>query len=599
MGLSASTATAQETEEAEESTETTEEVEVPDAGTPPASAEDLEALRAELRALRGLIEEQGSLIGAQGDRIAKQNLRMLAADDLKFSLEGYYRTRGHVFRGLFVDQGKAAGTYLQHRLRVRTTVAYRDLAKFSMDFNALDNVIWGDNESLADTALFAGDPSGTNLTGAQGPAFSVFRAWMEFSVPLGKLRIGRQPSHWGMGLLANDGDGFRNDFGEAYSGNSFDRILFATNPVSIVQAITKSKAPEVPLFIAFGIDRLVEDPLIQYYGYQCEPGIAEGDAEYDPRCDDNGDGVTESDHSYTQDRQSGNRGNDFWADLEDDVFEFLYVIIYRGEDVPWMNNTGDFTAGAYVVHRLQKETDSNVLILDGYLNTNYKGFFAEAEGVVIVGKTRALTLPGAYDPSGAVDDPLAKRALIGGYVARLGYENNLFRVLLEQGMASGDNNVADEKFTGRPLHSDHNVGLLLYEEVISRVTSALWSESAEGLWSQGGVYNSIYLNPRVSVYPLDNWEVLAGFLTAFPHKPDGRLILCAEGDSVECSQYDATAPILGWEFDLAIKHRFHKHVLFSMETGFAKATDRLPLEAAGLNPKGNFFTFQSRIAYEF
>jgi len=570
-----------------------------DPGPPAATAADLEALRLQLDALRGLVEKQGELIDSQGEKLSQQNLRLLAADDLKFDLEGYYRTRGYVFRGLFASQGESPGTYMQHRLRVRTTVAYRELAKFSMDFNALDNVVWGDNQSLTDTALFAGSPSGTNLVGVSGPSFSLFRAWMEFSVPLGKLRIGRQPSHWGMGLLANDGDGFRNDFGEAFRGNTFDRVLFATNPVSIVQAIVKSKGPEVPLFIAFGVDRLVEDPLIQYYGYQCEPGLVDGDDDFDSRCDQNGDGVTEQDHGFTQDREGENRDDDWWADLEDDVFEFLYVIIYRGEDLAWMGGTGDLTAGAYVVHRLQQETDSNVLILDAYLNTNFKGFFAEAEGVIIVGKTKALALPGVYDPSGSVDDPLAKQALIGGYVVRLGYETPRFRVLLEQGMASGDNNVADENFTGRPLHSDHNVGLLLYEEVISRVTANLWSDAAEGLWSKGGVYNSIYINPRVSVYPLDNWEIIAGFLTAFPHQPDGRFIRCAEGDAVECAQYDATSPILGYEFDLGVHHRFHKHVLFAMEAAYAKGTDRLPLEAAGLNPDGHFFTFQSRIAYEF
>jgi hypothetical protein len=57
--------------------------------------------------------------------------------------------------------------------------------------------------------------------------------------------------------------------------------------------------------------------------------------------------------------------------------------------------------------------------------------------------------------------------------------------------------------------------------------------------------------------------------------------------------------MLGWEIDAALKHRWHEHVLFSLESGFAHATDRLPLEQAGLNPEGNFFTLQSRLAYEF
>ena len=39
-------------------------------------------------------------------------------------------------------------------------------------------------------------------------------------------------------------------------------------------------------------------------------------------------------------------------------------------------------------------------------------------------------------------------------------------------------------------------------------------------------------------------------------------------------------------------------MLFSLETGFAHASDRLPLSRVGLNPNGNFFTLQSRIAFE-
>ena len=53
------------------------------------------------------------------------------------------------------------------------------------------------------------------------------------------------------------------------------------------------------------------------------------------------------------------------------------------------------------------------------------------------------------------------------------------------------------------------------------------------------------------------------------------------------------------ELDIGIKHRWHKHVLLAVEGGTAHITDRIPLEAAGLNPRGNFFTFQTRLAYEF
>ena len=90
----------------------------------------------------------------------------------------------------------------------------------------------------------------------------------------------------------------------------------------------------------------------------------------------------------------------------------------------------------------------------------------------------------------------------------------------------------------------------------------------------------------------------------WPDRPDGSRILCAAGDKVDgekldCALYEATADTLGWEVDAAIKGRFHEHVLFSLEAGYAQVTDRIPLENVGLSADGAFFTLQSRLAYEF
>ncbi|MBT3221892.1 MAG: hypothetical protein HN348_22690, partial [Proteobacteria bacterium] len=386
--------------------------------------------------------------------------------------------------------------------------------------------------------------------------------------------------------------------GEATTeGATYDRALFATRPISIAQAIMGIKDTEIPLIVVVGVDRLVEDPLIQFHGYKCEAGIYDDDDAYDSRCDSNSDGLTDIEHGLTDDTYTEDQRNlDWWADQNDDVMEMIYVIVYRGEDIKYFGGVGDLIGGTYVVHRTQKETDSNVVIIDAYLNALIHGVALEFEGIHIRGKTRGIALPGSYSPTGD-GDPLAKKANIWGYVVRGGYKQPHWNVMFEHGYASGDANVADEDFTGRPLHADHNAGLLLYEEVLARVTANGWTDSARGLWSNGGVYNSRYIFPTASFSPLDNWELIGGFLMAWPDKPDGALIQCKEGE--ECSTANATKSHLGWELDFGIHHQFHKHILFAMEAGYAKATDRIPLETAGLNPKGNFFTFQSRIAWKF
>ncbi|MFC1641385.1 TIGR04551 family protein [Myxococcota bacterium] len=51
----------------------------------------------------------------------------------------------------------------------------------------------------------------------------VKRVWAEYSTPVGELRFGRMPSHWGLGILVNSGDGYDDDY-----QTNVDRIMFVT-----------------------------------------------------------------------------------------------------------------------------------------------------------------------------------------------------------------------------------------------------------------------------------------------------------------------------------------------------------------------------------
>jgi len=54
-------------------------------------------------------------------------------------------------------------------------------------------------------------------------SIDVQRAWAEYLTPLGQIRFGRMPSHWGLGMLVNSGDGIDHD----YQSNA-DRIMFVS-----------------------------------------------------------------------------------------------------------------------------------------------------------------------------------------------------------------------------------------------------------------------------------------------------------------------------------------------------------------------------------
>ena len=53
--------------------------------------------------------------------------------------------------------------------------------------------------------------------------------YAQYRLPFGIVRIGQQPNHWGMGILANDGD-HPTLFGDYRYGSISERILFATKP---------------------------------------------------------------------------------------------------------------------------------------------------------------------------------------------------------------------------------------------------------------------------------------------------------------------------------------------------------------------------------
>jgi uncharacterized protein (TIGR04551 family) len=51
----------------------------------------------------------------------------------------------------------------------------------------------------------------------------VKRAWAEYETPVGELRFGRMPNHWGLGILDNAGDGYDDNY-----QSTIDRIQFTT-----------------------------------------------------------------------------------------------------------------------------------------------------------------------------------------------------------------------------------------------------------------------------------------------------------------------------------------------------------------------------------
>lgn len=492
--------------------------------------------------------------------------------------------------GWFVQRGRFEPIVKMGPIKAQTTI------------DVLDNVVWGDNENLAATPLFAGDPSNTQVDGSVADSIRVKRLWIEWSTAFGLLRIGRQPSNWGLGLLANDGDGFRNDFGDSYGGSVCDRIIFATRPISLVRGIAaKAKGEPSPdpatdpgLVMAVGFDKLVESSAITFRKQLTDD---------DTISDENAEGT------------SGIRSSPIWlSDSGDDVLEMVYVLMFKREGWKVGSQEMDLTAGVYVVNRWQKETASKVWIPDVYLRWAMQGVFLEGELYHIGGRTQAISP--AWDKT--------TTASITGFVWRLGYGNPKLTGLFEMGHASGDDQILDDRFTGRPLHRDYNVGLILYEQVLAQRTVEKFTgdPDTQGLWSSGGVYNSTYVNPRFSFRPADPVELRLGFLMAWAGKVDGAIVpyLDREDGTREEAGDVTESTLLGTEIDLGIQTKWlDGHILAGLEVGYMHAGPRLGRMTQYADPStsavalpydeaqyqaiqrrlNNVFTLQGRVAFVF
>ena len=117
------------------------------------------------------------------------------------------------------------------RLRLEPTLNVYEDIKIKAQIDILDNIILG---STPDTLLQNPNAPVSVLSNGQvapvdgfnsiwTDSIRVKRVWAEVMTPLGQIRVGRMPNHFGAGTTDNDGRGLDTDFGD-----TVDRILFAT-----------------------------------------------------------------------------------------------------------------------------------------------------------------------------------------------------------------------------------------------------------------------------------------------------------------------------------------------------------------------------------
>lgn len=230
------------------------------ATTPPAdapaaaSSEDAEALRKEFeQKLEAAKEEVREEIRAQ---LATQSLEQGWQEEWVeekrklelFTLDGYLRVRPTLFNKL--DLGRPASLSLvpysprlpgrertlsgaDMRVRLDPTLNVSEEVRVKLQVDALDNLVlgstpdsaWGASTNVLDLFSESQTPPQAGVNAVKD-SIVVRRAYGEVSTPLGILRFGRMGSHWGLGMLRNDGNCLDCDFGD-----TVDRVQFVAEPL--------------------------------------------------------------------------------------------------------------------------------------------------------------------------------------------------------------------------------------------------------------------------------------------------------------------------------------------------------------------------------
>jgi hypothetical protein len=442
-------------------------------------------------------------------------------DALQFQLHGEYQVRATMLSDLplrpFRNQpgtDSLGQTFrLYHWLRITPRLSFSDELSLVGQLDVPRGFIAGQETEHVESAEIPFDQ--------RQPLGVDFRwLYLDWLSPIGLFRVGQQPSHWGMGIIANDGD-HPTLFGDYYGGSKVERILFATKP----------GGKDSPITVAIAGDLVFKD--------------ANADLTDDQRAFQ---GVLAL----------------FYLDRRDNMIG-LYGVYRRQEQE------------SHAVAGREFEESLNAWVLDSAGRFNAKipgtrGFvFGEYEVVYLFGNTSmvrtvqqtaenereqirsfgAATRLGAVTTQGSGDDRW------GDFVAQL-----------EWGWASGDADPNDGVTRRFRFDPNHNVGLILFDEVLAwktaRASSAAQDREltqranpgADLLPSNGAVFGATYLNPTLVVRPTRELDLKLGAVIAQTTADFVDPVQVAtSGRFVNYDGGDPTSHDLGVEIDAGVEYR--------------------------------------------
>ena len=400
-----------------------------------------------------------------------------------------------------MSQGATWITSANLRFRWDPTLHLAENVRIRAQIDMLDNLVLG---STPDGLYQRFDLPMVGFTGGQAPPESgrngaldsvrVKRAWGEWKTPLGLLLFGRMGSHWGLGMVANNGNCEDCDFGDTW-----DRVMFITRALSTYVALgydfAASGATTATLAQPFGQDRNLDDAddIDQFVfavfrkpmsDEEKEARIKDLDRLRVPVLDGGFYGVYRSQEMTTENALADGKatGSLPEAQLTDEI-----PSAYLPDDRYWIRNRGISVWIPDVWGRLEwRPKRGHVLRV-------------EAEAAMIYGSIDDVALEA---PERGVE-AVSRDVLMWGGVLQADYRLDSVRFGLEVGLASGGRQYAfgvhdglaipdvgggdgkagsaaagggleDEDVNSFRFDRDYVVDLILFREIIGAVTNALY-----------------------------------------------------------------------------------------------------------------------------
>ncbi len=445
-----------------------------------------------------------------------------------------------------IEDSLGQNQFVSHWLRVTPRLQIRDTLELVAQVDVLTGVIFG--ELAHGTSADATPRDEYNGFGNLQPRW----LYAQYKLPFGLVRVGQQPNHWGMGILANDGD-HPSLFGDYRYGAISERILFATKP----------GGADSDFSLAVAGDLVYRDATARLTrGQQAFQGVLAAFYEHGY----NKLGVFSTLRHQTNDQTSGSP-----------LFSYTDKIDALAVDVNARIATQVPGQDAFLFAEAEAAYvfgSTNILRTADQALDGSKTQIRSYGGAAVIGIVQRSFATGTWaDAEASKRDDSAKATSVR-YLGRPSVKGVPYgRVVaqIELGYASGDADPYDATERRFVFDPNHKVGLLLFDELMRFQTARSATAATDPLLtnasrptpgvdllpSNGGVFGAQYLNPTFIFRPRHFIDLKGGMVIAQatteivdPYR------LATQGSYLNYRGGDRRKTDLGVEFDAGFEGRF-------------------------------------------